>query len=174
MIHKTILGALIFIMCLTLSGCNGRSVQISQVAPIESNSSISDRTVEIRNCDGTAELHRSLAAEAQVERQITIADVATAVTSGETVELSPDIKNLLADQIDRAYSQVFEGIKTEVEQTEIVVPLGKIRTYRIYWKQQVFSSTLAFPINDEMHTADYRYTLDIPHVIITMEVGCTA
>jgi hypothetical protein len=69
---------------------------------------------------------------------------------------------------------VYGEVKTEVERTEMVVPIGKIRTYKVYWKQLVFSSTLAFPINDEMHTADYRYTLDIPHVIITMEVGCTA
>jgi hypothetical protein len=174
MVHKIILAALILFMCLTMSGCKGSSVQVSQVAPIESNSSLSDRTVEIRNCDGTTELHRSLAAEAQVERQITIADIVTAVASGDSVELSPDIKTLLTDQIDQAYSQVYGEVKTEVERTEMVVPIGKIRTYKVYWKQQVFSSTLSFPINDEMYIADYRYTLDIPHVIITTEISCTA
>jgi len=147
---------------------------VSQAMPMESESSLSDQSLELRNCDGKADLHRSLAAEAQVASHIIISDEATAPSTGDTTVLSADRKVSLAEQVERAYQQVYEEAKTSVEQKDIVVPVGKIRTYTIYWKQQVFSSTISFTMDTETYAATYTYTLDIPHITISSEIGCTA
>jgi hypothetical protein len=96
------------------------------------------------------------------------------VASGKTAEISPDVKARLVAEIEAAYTQVYEGAKTGVEQTELTVPVARIHTYRIEWKEQVFSSSVSFSMNGEPYTAPYTYTLCIPDEVGFLEMGCTA
>ena len=187
MLRKIIPRILIFCLCLVCVGCSGKSTQgiqstpaVNQIlanfilaTPVKGESSLSNQTLELRNCDGKAELHRSLATEKQVVCHVTIAGEATSTTTGDTLKLSAEMKDRLAEQVQNAYQQVYEEAKARVEQTDFVVPVGKIRTFTIYWEQQVHTSTISFPIDDEDYTVSYTYTLDVPRKSIASEISCT-
>jgi hypothetical protein len=166
------LWATVVALCLALVGCSGGQIQVAQADPVERE--LDAQSVELRNCDAPTELRRSLASEMEIDKQITIADQATAVAGGETAEISPDVKARLVAEIEAAYTQVYEGAKTGVEQTELTVPVARIHTYRIEWKEQVFSSSVSFSMNGEPYTAPYTYTLCIPDEVGFLEMGCTA
>ena len=182
MAQKWILGTLILCLCLIGAGCGNQSTQSGQAVPIvnlttpvESESPLINQSLEIRNCDGKTELNRSLADEAQVDFNVTLAEQGTSLTNGKPIELSTDMKAQLVDQIKLAYQQVYAEKQASVEQTEVTVPVGRIRTFTIYWTQQVFNSTVSFPTNDhETFTTVYTYTLNIPSVTLAKEMACTA
>ncbi|HSB66015.1 MAG TPA: hypothetical protein VLD65_05505 [Anaerolineales bacterium] len=188
MLQKITQGALVLCMYLICLGCNGKSIQGIQVtptsnpavpvvnvaSPIKSESSLSNQTIELRNCDGEDELHQSLAVEAQIVCNIMISDEAMSTITRNTKLLSKEMKLPLEDQIEIAYQQVFDEAKTGVDQNDLMVPINRIRTFQINWTKQVFSSTISFTMDDEAYTVSYTYTLDIPDAIIAMETGCTA
>lgn len=166
------LWALVVALCLTCVGCSGQHINVAQAEPVES--ALDAQSVELRNCDTKAELRQSLASEVTIEKQITIADEATAAAGGETAEIPPEMKAKLVAEIEGAYEEMYETAKTGVEQTELTVPLGRIHTYRIEWKKQVFSSSVSFSMNGETYTAPYTYELCIPNEVGFREMSCTA
>jgi hypothetical protein len=170
------------------AGCNSENTQTTVIAPlvgqsvpivyqatptIEAKMSIIDQRLELRNCSGDVDLHQFLAAHAQVSLKITIPDKATPTTSGSDLELTPEITTALEENIKMAYQTVYEAEVARVEQTDILVPIAKIRTFTIYWKQQTFSSTVAFTLDDIIYTIPYTYTLDLPFITIAQEISCT-
>jgi hypothetical protein len=166
------LWALVVAVCLALAGCGGGQVQVARAEPVERL--LDAQSVDLRNCDSQTELRRSLASEVEIRKQITIADEATALADAKTAEISPEVKAKLAAEVERAYTQVYERAKTGVEQTELTVPVARIHTYRIEWKEQVFSSSVSFSMNGEPYTVPYTYTLCIPDEVGFLEMGCTA
>jgi len=166
------LWALVVALGLVLAGCSGAQVQVARAEPVER--ALDAQWVDVRNCDAPTELRRSLASEVEIDKQITIADQATAVAGGETAEIPPEVKDKLVAEIERAYTQVYEEAKTGVEQTELTVPVGRIHTYRIEWSEQVFSSSVSFSVSGEAYTAPYTYALCIPDEAGFLETGCTA
>lgn len=188
MCQKTSLGIWIICTVLFCAGCTGESVQLSklvpaggqakatveQVSPVDGKSSFSNQTLELKNCDGKEDLHKSLASEAQVVCTISIADKATATTTGADLELSLEMKTNLEEQVKSAYQSAYEEARASVEQKDIVVPIGKIHTYTIFWKQQIFNSTVSFKTDGVTYTTPYTYTLDIPRITIKEQTGCTA
>jgi hypothetical protein len=147
---------------------------VAQAEPVNGESRLSNRSLELRNCDGKQDLHKSLASEAQVICTISIADTATAVKSGAILDLSPETKTNLEEQVKSVYQSAYDEARVSVEQKVVVVPIGKIHKYKIYWKQQVFNSTVSFSTDNVTYTAPYTYTLDIPRITITEQTGCTA
>jgi hypothetical protein len=182
MTQKWILGTLILCLCLMGIGCGDQSLRGNQAVPIvnlttpvKSESPLTNQSLEIRNCDGNTEIHRSLADEAQMDFKVTLAEQGALLTNGKPIELSTDTKAQLVDQIKLAYQQIYAEKQASVEQTDLTVPVGRIRTFTIYWEQQVFNSTVSFQTDDlETFTTMYTYTLDIPSVTLAREMACTA
>jgi hypothetical protein len=166
------LWGLVVAVGLALAGCGGVQIQVARAEPVER--ALDAQSMDLRNCDSPTELRRSLASEVEIDQEVTIADQATAMAGGETAEISPEVKAKLVAEVERAYTQVYEEAKTGVEQTELTVPVARIHTYRIEWKEQVFSSSVSFSMDGETYTAAYTYTLYIPDEAGFFEIGCTA
>ena len=171
---------MVLIFCLVFLGvgCSDLSVLANPARPtvnqaLPTKTSLNHKTIELRNCDGKTE-HQSLADQVQVVCNITFPDQAISTTTGGTLELSTEMKSLLADQVQRTYQQMYEDEKTGVEETDLAVPVGRIRTFTVYWTRQTINSTVSFTQDDQTYSASYTYTLDIPDATISMETGCTA
>jgi hypothetical protein len=119
-------------------------------------------------------LHQSLSEHAQVALSITISDKATPTTTSNDLELTPEIKAALEENVKITYQTVYEAEIARVAQTDILVPVGKIYTYSVYWRKQSFSSTISFTLDGITYTAPYTYSLDLPFLTKTQETGCTA
>lgn len=175
--QKAALSMLVLFFCLITVGCLGKSDQsayvVNQAPLIDSESPLDDQSVELRNCDGKTE-HNPLADQVQVACNITISNTASSSTTGNTIELTPELKTLLSEKVMQAYQQTFNEAKANIEQTDLAVPAGRIRTYKIYWTQKTISSTVSFIQEDQTYSVSYTYVLDIPKVTIAMETGCTA
>jgi hypothetical protein len=146
---------------------------VNQATPIKSEGSLEDQSVELRNCDGKTE-HNPLAGQVQVACNITISDSAISSTTGNPFELTAELKTLLSEKVKQTYQQKYDEAKASVEQTDLTVPAGRIRTFTIYWTRQTISSTVSFTRDDQTYSVSYTYTLDIPKATINMETGCTA
>lgn len=174
MIRKIALALLILCSALIWAGCSVTTVHVNQAVAVESESSLSTKWLELRNCDAQTELHRSLAEEAQVACTVHLTGVATAASSDGTLELTTALKARLTEQIESTYQQACEEAKTSVSQVDLVVPVGRINLYKIDWQQQVFSSTISFEMDRKTYTAPYTYSVDIPDATISTEMACTA
>lgn len=171
-IWKIALAMLILCSGLLLAGCNGAPIQVKRAKAVEGESSLNSQWLELNNCEGETELHRSLAEEEPVICTITISDTATIGASGQTLELTSILKTELTEQIELAYQQEYEEAKNLVQQDEMIVPVGRVHLYEISWKQRVFSSTVRFIVDEKTYTAAYTYTLDIPDAILSTRKAC--
>ena len=174
MLHKMVIGIFILFLCLIFAGCSDETVQVNQAIPVNSESPFGKQSLELRNCEGKEELHRTLASQVEIASTITIAEEATSIATGDTMALSTAMKAPLSDQVKRAYQQAYEAAKDSVEQVDLAVPVGRIRTFTVDWKRQAYSSTISFTVNNEACTAAYTYTLDIPEITSFREMSCTA
>lgn len=174
MLQRITLRTLVLCLCLISVGCGITSVQVNQAIPVKSESTLSNQSIELRNCEGNEELHQALPTEVAVASTITIPDEATSVKTGATLAIPVELKTNLTDQVQSTYQQAYEDAQNSFELTDMVVPVGMIRTFAINWKRQDFSSTISFRMNNEACTASYTYTIDIPEVTLFREISCTA
>jgi hypothetical protein len=165
-----ILVVLTAMMCMLLAGCSS-SAQVSQAAPEEGE--LTSKILDLRNCDTTEELHTTLGSKAPVSYQITVARLATSTTTGESSVIPDEISAALEADIASAYQPAYEQAVKSAEQVELVVPGTRIRLYEIYWKQQVYRSTVTFKMNDQDFTAGYTYVLVVPELGPFTEMACT-
>ena len=128
----------------------------------------------MRNCETTTELRQPLASEVEIQVQISIAEEATAVASGELAGIPPEVRAELEAEVEHAYREAYERAKASLEQTELTVPAWRIRTYKIDWEEQEFSSTVSFLMNSKAYTASYMYKLCVPRKAGFQEISCTA
>jgi hypothetical protein len=135
---------------------------------------LNGQLIELRNCETTTELRRPLASEVEIRIQISIAEEATAVASGESAEIPPEVRAELETKVERAYQEAYERAKASLEQTELTVPAWRIRRYEIDWEEQEFSSTVSFLMNGKAYTASYIYKLCAPRKAGFQEMPCTA
>jgi hypothetical protein len=146
-------------------------VQAAQA--VAGESTMSNKSIEIYNCDLQTDLHRSLTEEAQVTCTTAFSDFAVSASSGEPLELSEELKASLTEQIESAYQKKVDEAKQQVEAVDLFVPVGKIRMYDIFWRQETYSSTVAFKANNETYTIAYTYIVNIPDAAVNTEISCT-
>lgn len=175
-LHWSGLWTLVVALCLTCVGCGTpegvETISVALAEPVKRE--LNAQSVELRNCETDTELRQPLASEVEIQKQISIAKQATAVASGESAEIPPEVRAKLEAEVERAYREAYERAKASVEQTELTVPAWRIRTYEIDWEEQEFSSTVSFSMNDEAYTASYIYKLYVPREAGFREISCTA
>lgn len=169
---STPLSTVFILIGIVLAGCGGGAIQVHAVQAVASENPSSKEELEIYNCDRQTDLHRSLAEETQVTCTTAISSAAS-TASGDTLVIPEELKADLAAQIEQTYLKNKEEAEAKVSQMDLLVPVGKIRTYAITWKQEVYASTIAFRYNDIRYTAAYTYTVNIPGATIATEISCT-
>jgi uncharacterized protein (DUF1499 family) len=170
--YKISLPGLTLFIFLLLAGCRGQSARVDIPEPVETQ--LETQKVELRNCESKTALHKSLASLVEIEKVITISPTATSPTSGEQIQISSQLENQLISEVDQAYRQKYEQAAKALEEVELVVPVGKIRTFEIEWIQQKFTSTIYFTVDQEEYAAEYTYQICIPHDVGYVEMSCTA
>lgn len=184
-LHWSGLWALVVALCLTCVGCGSQqrpsatpegveTISVALAEPVKRELNAQSVELQLRNCETDTELRRPLASEVEIQKQISIAKEATAVASGELAEIPPEVRAKLEAEVERAYREAYERAKASVEQTELTVPAWRIRTYKIDWEEQEFSSTVSFLMNGEAYTASYTYKLCVPKEAGFRETSCTA
>ncbi len=173
MTPKFSLGVLMLCLSLILAGCNGAVIQVHAAQAVVGESAMSKKSVEIYNCDQQTDLHRPLSEEAQVTCTLTISDIATSTSTSDTLELSDELKAELTARIESAYRKHVDEAKKQVEAVDLFVPVGKIRMYDIFWRQETYSSTVSFKADSDTYTAAYTYTVNIPDAVVNTEISCT-
>jgi hypothetical protein len=164
---------LLICLCIVLVGCSGAAVQVQAAQPVASMSAKGKEFIEIYNCDQQIDLHRSLVEEAQVTSTTTFSNFAAATTTGDSLQLSEELIAILTAQIESTYQKNVEAATTRVSQVDLLVPVGKIRAYDIFWTQETYSSSVVFEFNDAKYTAAYTYTVNIPDAAVSSEIACT-
>jgi hypothetical protein len=168
------------LMCV---GCGGQqepsatpevaeTISVALAEPVRHE--LDGQLIELRNCETDTELRRTLASEVEIRTQISIAEEATAVASGESAEIPPEVRAELEAKVELAYREAYERAKASAEQTELTVPVWKIRRYKIDWEEQKFGSTMSFLMNGKAYTVFYMYKLYVPKKVGFQEIPCTA
>jgi hypothetical protein len=165
------LGILAFVIFLVLSACRNEQIRVAMVSPSVQKGF--GHFLDIRNCEGETDLRRSLAAEVNIDKNILVADQATAKDGDEVIEIPLSIKLMIESNVEKTYREVYQDAITKIEQTELFVPVGKIRMYNVKWEIQTYSSTVYFDINGDTFEAAYTYELIIPQLAGFMEISCT-
>jgi hypothetical protein len=188
MLNKTRFSLWILCASLICAGCAGNLPQIGGLVPkdnragvkvepvvsVDGKSLLEKRSLELRNCQSKEDLHKSLATEAQVACTVQVANTAIPITTGAALQLSPEMKTNIEKQVKDTYQGAYDEAQASVEQKEVVVPIGRIHKYTIFWKQQVFKSNASLEMDDVSYSVPYTYTLDIPRITISEQMACTA
>jgi hypothetical protein len=188
MLNKTRFSLWILCASIICAGCAGNlpqigglipkddrgGVNVEPVAPVDGISLLEKRSLELRNCQSKEDLHKSLATEAQVACTIQVANTAIPITTGAAFQLSPEMRTNIEKQVKDTYQAAYDEAQASVEQKEVVVPIGRIHKYTIFWKQQVFKSSASFSLENISYTVPYTYTLEIPRITISEQIACTA
>lgn len=164
--------SLTLMIFLLLTGCREQPAHIDIPEPVETQ--LETQKVELRNCESKTELRKPLASLVEIEKVITISPTATSRASGEQIQISSQLESQLISEVDRAYQQKYEQATKELGQVELIVPVGKIRTFEIEWMQQTFTSTISFTVDQEEYAAEYTYQMCVPHDVGYVEMSCTA
>jgi len=177
------LWALVAALGLICVGCGGQqepsatpevaeTISVALAEPV--GHELDGQLIELRNCETNTELRRTLASEVEIRTQTSIAEEATAVASGESAEIPPEVRAELEAKVELAYQEAYEKVKASAEQAELTVPAWKIRRYEIDWEEQEFGSTVSFSMNGQAYTASYVYKLCVPKKVGFQEMPCTA
>lgn len=169
---RTALFALTSIVLLLLAGCRKTPARIEIPEPQETQ--LETRKVELRNCDSKSELRTTLAALVEIEKVVTISPTAVSPESGEQIQVSSQLEDQLISEVERAYQQRYEQVKKALEQVDLVVHVGKIRTFEMEWIQQSFTATIYFSVDNKEYAAEYTYQLCHPRDVGYVEMSCTA
>jgi hypothetical protein len=182
-LHWSGLWVLVVALGLMCVGCGGQqkpsatpevaeTISVALAEPVRHE--LDGQSIELRNCETDTELRRPLASEVEIRIQISIAEEATAVASGESAEIPPEVRAELEAKVELAYQETYERVKASAEQTELTVPAWRIRRYEIDWEEQEFRSTVSFLMNGKAYTASYMYKLCVPRKAGFQEMSCTA
>lgn len=87
--------------------------------------------------------------------------------------MSGELKASLVAQIESTYQKKVDEAKQQVEAVDLFVPVGKIRMYDIFWRQETYNSTVSFKANNDTYTVAYTYTVNIPDAVVNTEISCT-
>ncbi len=155
-----------------LTGCGEQPIRIDIPVPIEKQ--LETQKVELRNCESKTELHKSLDSLVEIEKVITVSPTATSPASGGHIRISPQLENRLISAVERAFQEKYEQASKELEEVELAVPVGKIRTFEIEWVQQTFTSVIHFIVDQNEYVAEYIYQICIPQDVGYVEMSCTA
>jgi len=166
----TILTLAIFAI-LGISACNNQNIQIVVVDPsVEMEYGM---FLDIRNCQDDTDLQLTLADELSIEKQLFVANQAKSLATGEFIPIPSPEKEMIEDYIEQTYQEIFNDAQETIEQTELIVPVGKIHMYNMNWKIQTYSSTISFKLDNSTYQAEYEYILKIPDLAGMMEISCT-
>lgn len=154
-----------------LGACDRQQVRVAMVEP--SVQKEFGHFLDIRNCQDDFELVQSLASEVSVQEKVMLADEAISNKTGEPRSIPPHIKEMLESEIKLTYQDAYAEAQTYLEQTELRVPVGKIRMYNLNQEVQVFNSIVTFDYEDELFEMAFTYELTIPRVSGFMEISCT-
>jgi hypothetical protein len=162
---------LLLILSLLLAGC-GLQARVETVEPVSESLGISQ--LEIRNCESEEDLHRFLSDDFPVEKTIIISDFAQDPSSGESQLIPEDVRAKLLEQVDEAHKTMHEEAASLAGSRELVVPVNKIRLFRVEVTKMTCSSTLTFNMGLKKYSADYVYELKVPNDPGFWEISCTA
>ena len=170
--QKAILATLTILLYACLAGCSRSPVDVEQAVPEEM--AFASETLDIRNCDSNDDMRTTLADQAPVKQQVSIAEQATVVETGSAIDISPEILDELRLQVESAYQPLFEEAVTSAEKVEFTIPGHMIHMYKIHWIRRIYRSTISFSINDQSCAASYVYTLESPDLDSHTVMACTA
>lgn len=180
---KIAITELIIFLWILLAGCSTLSAQISKAVPntlsaqvtkaVPEERALKSEILDLRNCASNEDLHSNLASEAPIKMQVALAEEATS-TTGDTILIPTELKEKLTTQIELAYQQAYEEAFSNAERIELDVPAHMIYMYDIKWTEQIFSSTVSFPMEGQDCIASYTYTLEIPELDSFTVMACTA
>jgi hypothetical protein len=162
----------ITILFLLLTSCQEQPVQVSLVEP--SITQMETQKVELRNCESKAEMRKNLSEVVTIDQEITISPTATSIETGDKLEISTQLRQQLEAEVNQAYHQLTKQARQELEKAELIVPVGKIRTFEVAWEKHLYSSKLSFSQDNNRYSADYTYLICIPQVLGYVEMSCTA
>jgi len=163
------------ILMLFLSSCN--SVPGFAIAPGQSTkeTDLYSESVAIRNCaDYENDKVTSITEASPIVVSVEIAEKAYSEETGDSLEISQDLREKLENQIKKEFESVYDEIKAEADKTDLVIPAYKIRVFDVMWKQLCNCSTVAFELKQEVFTANFSYKVDYPTVQNYSTMGCTA
>ena len=169
---KLVILGLIISLWVLLAGCSSQLTRVSKDVPNERN--LGFEILDMRNCASEDDMNTTLASEAPVVYRVSVAKYATLNATGEEVEIPGDQHAILEDEVISAFEQEYEEAVANAEQVELAIPAHMIYMYDIRWKEQTYSSTLSFSIEDQNCTADYTYALETPELTGHKVMACTA
>jgi len=169
---KFIILGLILSLWGLLAGCSSQLAQVSKAVPEERH--LRSEILDMRNCQSEDEMNTTLASEAPVVYQVTLAKNATSTATGEEVEIPGEQQAILEDELVSAYQQEYEEATANAKQVELVIPAHMIHMYDIKWKEQTYSSSISFSMEGESCMADYTFVLKIPELKSYTTMACTA
>ena len=83
--QKAILATLTILLYACLAGCSRSPVDVEQAVPEEM--AFASETLDIRNCDSNDDMRTTLADQAPVKQEISIAEQATVVETGSAIDI---------------------------------------------------------------------------------------
>lgn len=165
----------LLVLLLVLAGCN--SVPGFAIAPGQATkeTDLYSETVAIRNCaDYENDKVTPISEASPLVVSVEIAEKAYSEESGDSLEISQNIRDKLEKQIEKEFESLYDEIKTDADKTELVIPAYQIRVFNVMWKQLCNCSTVAFKLKNEIFTANFSYKVEYPTLQNYSTMGCTA
>ncbi|MDZ7843515.1 MAG: hypothetical protein U5K99_01735 [Anaerolineales bacterium] len=159
-------------LSLFLVGCGGNQVEVTKTSPTVQP--LYSEYLDVRNCDSTKALDKTLSDFLTVQEEVTVSEQATAVSSGKTSPISGAICKDLRDKVETAYHQEYQEAQNSVQEIAINVPADKIHMYKVQWNKKTFSGSLSFQLEDELYETSYTYKLEVPQLDGSFTMSCTA
>jgi len=149
---------------------NTRNIQVTvQADAVETV--VDAEEIPLPNCGGTGELSQSLSSQTMVKRSVSVGTRAT-TSVGEEVEIPQVVKLQLKNEVESAYQEVYEAARSRLDTIVMRAEKHTSVIYTVEWEEQEYSSVVSYVVGGEVYTAPYTYTLCVPKIRDSREVGC--
>lgn len=169
---KKLIVLAIIIPFIILTGCKSTQVEVNKGTPTVQTLHL--EILDVRNCETTEDLHRSLADFQEVHQQTEIHQKATQKSTGNRMDIPEEARSILIQEINKAYQPELQRAVIALKETKIHVPAEKIHMYQIQWMEKTYHSTFSFTLDREAYQSSYTYRLEIPQIDGSRHMSCTA
>lgn len=159
-------------LCFLLAGCQGSQIQVAKTSP--EVQPLRSETLDVRNCETTKDLHKTLSDFLQVSSQVTISEQAIQQGTENTVDIPDQMCDRLLDAVESAYQEDLKQAQSRLKEVKIDVPADKIYMYQIQWIEEKFQAEISFSMEDQQYQTSYTYALEIPQIDGSKQMSCTA
>jgi len=159
-------------LTLFLTGCGVNQVEVIKSSPTVQP--VHSEYLDVRNCDSTKALNKSLSDFLPVREEVNISEQAAVVSSGKTSLLSQATCRSLMDKIESIYRDEYQEAQRSVQEIAIQVPADKIHMCKVQWNEKIFAGSLSFQLGDDLYETSYTYKLEVPELDGSFTMSCTA